>query len=204
MIPNNTLASPGYISTFAYPVKTTNPIDLLIGWELGGRWIQDASEGLLVKLWTIEAVQNLDDTVDVVVSAPGGVLPDVDSLIVFSGIGITEVDLAFDQNMNLFIAYVQQGVSRYYWWDPTVGGMVHSTLPDLCRSPRCCLDDHRIFNASASDILLCYVNPSNQLCVRYQRDRYSIENIFLPDVIESLAHVGMNIVGSVQFGLGYY
>jgi hypothetical protein len=200
MIPFNALAPPpGHVSTFNYPVKTTNPIDLLVGWELGGVGIQDVSEGLLVKLWTVEAIQHPDDTVDVVLSAPG-----TDSTVLFSGLGIVEVDLAFDQNMNIFVAYVQQGVSKYYWWDPIAGAMVHSALPDLCRSPRCCLDDRRVFNSDASDILLCYVNPTNQLCVRYQRDRYAIENVLLPGVIESLVHVGMNSVGSVQFGLGYY
>jgi hypothetical protein len=199
MLPNNVLSTPAVPSGFSYPVKTPVPEDLLQGWEYGGVAIQDPSQGLLVKVWrAFLVIDDLTSVGSIYVEAP-----DVPAVFVLSGLGITDVDIAFDQNMNLFLCYTQLGIVKFYWYDGTIPGYVIDSLPAGCRSPRCCLDDHRAFNAPNSDILLGYVNPLNELCVRYQRDRYSVEYVLAGIIPESLVYIGMNNGYRVQFGMGF-
>lgn len=128
--------------------------------------------------------------------------PTVPKTLLFSGLGITAIDLAFDQNMNPFVAYKQLGLWKFWWWDPTILSMVHTPLPDD-RDLRCCLDDHHDFAVAFSDIVLAYVNASDELCVRYQRDRYSIEYVLASGIVENLVYVERNAESRVQFGFGY-
>ncbi len=197
MLPNDELSVIAYPGTFNYPVKSAAPDDQLRGWELGGIALNDPSEGLVYQLWQCDLEIDEDTSVGYVfVQAP-----EVPKTLLFADLGITAVDIAFDQNMQPFVAYKQSGIWKYWWYDPTVSMMVHTTLPNA-RDLRCCLDDHRRFAIATADILLCYVNSSNQLCVRYQRDRYSIEYVLANGITENLVYVGMNSQGRVQFGLG--
>lgn len=198
MLPDNQLSVIAYPSTFNYPVKSAMPDDLEQGWEWGGIALNDPSEGLLYQIW--HCTLDIDEDTDigyVYVEAPS-----VAKTLLFSGLGIRVVDIAFDQNMNPFVAYKQQGAWKYWWFDPTVQQMVHTELANS-RDLRCCLDDHRQFALATSDILLCYINNTNQLCVRYQRDRYSVEYVLASSIPENLVYVGRNIQSRVQFGLGY-
>lgn len=198
MIPFNEISNPSIPGTFSYPVKTAMPDDVQQGWEWGGVALTDPSMGLYYQLW--HCILEIDEDTNigyVYVEAPT-----VPRTLLFSGLGITAVDIAFDQNMHPFVAYKQLGQWIFWWWDPTVNEQVHTTLPNS-RDLRCCLDDHRSFAVSTSDILLCYINDSDELCVRYQRDRYSIENVLETAIPENLVYVGMNSQWRVQFGLGY-
>jgi hypothetical protein len=199
MLPANVLSTSTSRPGFDYPVKTPLPEDLLQGWEFGGTALQDPNDGLLVKVWRAFLV--IDDETNV-----GSIFveaPDVSPIFVLDGLGITDVDLAFDQNMNLFLCFTQLGIAKYYWFDSTAGGYVTDSLPAGCRSPRCCLDDHRAFNTVNSDVVLGYINPLNELCIRYQRDRYLVEYVLAGAFPESLIYVGMNKEFRVQFGLGF-
>lgn len=177
MLPNERIAEKAYISGFSVPVKSAAPADKLQDWEMGGTFIQVPDDGLLVKLWHLKAVFNADlDTVEVILEAPGGVTPSDASVVLFSGPEITEVALAFDQNMNPFVAYIDGTDAKIYWYDPLESDMVHTTLPSGCYDLRACLDEHREFALADSDILLSYINGGN-LCIRYQRERYEDEHI---------------------------
>lgn len=197
MLPLNELAATAFPSTFNYPVKSAMPVDVQQGWEYGASGLNNITGGLLFQIWHCTLEIDADNVGYVYVEAPS-----VAKTLLFSGIGITAVDIAFDQNMNPFVAYKQLGLWKYYWYDPIALSMIHTTLVGA-RDLRCCLDDHRAFNTSDSDILLCYINAANELCVRYQRDRYAIEYILKPDIPENLVYVGMNIENAVQFGFGY-
>lgn len=199
MIPENTIASPPHVSGFSYPVK--QPGDLLVDWELAGVALNDPSQGLAVKLWTLEALYNETTGLqDVTVSAPG-VVPTV----LFSGAGITEVALAFDQNMNPFVAYMQSGAPKIYWYDPIIPGMTTTALAAGCYDLRACLDEKRAFNVAESDIVLSYIRAGN-LCVRYQRDRYGVEYVLHTDIEPGfrLNSVAMNNGFRLQFSLAKF
>lgn len=172
MIPENRLSTTAVRSGFSYPVKSAFPEDKLQDWELAGIALGDASAGLDVKLWHCVLEIDKDTSVgSVYVEAPG-----VAKTFLFSGVDITEVALAFDQNMNPFVAYQQGTAARYFWFDPLIPGMTHTTLPAGCRDLRCTMDEKRLFDIANSDIVLSYIQSGN-LCVRYQRDRYLVETI---------------------------
>ena len=170
MLPDDTLSDKAYPSGFNFPVKSAADPDKLQAWELGGVGLNDASTGLMAKLWkgTLE-IDKDTNTGYVYVQAPG-----VPKTLLFSGVGISEIDISFDQNMNPFVAYTQGSDAKIYWYDPTVPGMTHTTLPSGSYNLRCTLDDKRQFNIGDSDIILSYLRAGT-LYARYQRDRYSVE-----------------------------
>lgn len=166
------LSSRAQISGFAYPVKGPLPEDNLQDWELGGVALNDPSQGLMVKVWHLQATKRAgSDDVDVTVSAPG-----VAPTLLFTVPGITEVALAFDQNMNPFVAYHQGSDAKIYWYDPTIPGMTHTTLPSGIRTMRCTMDERRAELVADGDIILAYIREGN-FCVLYQRERYEVEHV---------------------------
>lgn len=204
MIPDNELSSSAVISGFSFPVK--EPGDELVDWELAGVYLNDPSQGLAVKLWRVDAVRNNDSgLIDVVLTAPGEVEPGVPSVVLFSGADITEVALTFDQNMNPFVAYQQGADAKLYWYDPTVPGMTHTTLPAGIRTMRCTLDDKRGVATSGSDIVLSYVRAGN-LCVRYQRERFTVEYVLRAGVgaDAQLVSMAMNNGARLQWRMRNY
>lgn len=199
MLPGNELAPKAHIAGFSFPVK--QPHDQLIDWELAGIAINDPSQGLRVQLWTLEGKLNeTTGLIDVIVSAPS-----VAPTVLFSGADISEVALSFDQNMNPFVAYMQAGSAKIYWYDPLIPGMTHTTLPSGCYDLRCTLDDKRGFAVGDSDIVLAYIRAGN-LCVRYQSDRYGVENIQRAGAGSNarLVSMAMNNGSRLQFRLRNY
>lgn len=189
MLPLNELSSSAVLTGYPDPVK--QPGDFLIDWERGGVALNDASAGLLVQLWTLTAVRDPDDSElrHLHLTSPMG----ADHLL-FSGTGISEVALSFDQNMNPFVAYVQEGVAKFYWYDSTLPGMTTTNLPTGSVTPRCTLDEKREANLENSDNVLAYVRDG-WLRARYQRDRYLIEY--------DLAEVGEALLVSMAMNVGY-
>lgn len=137
----------------------------LTDYEMGGVALNDPSQGLLYQLWSawVEA-----DAVKIQA-------PSVPEQILFNQTGITELSLTFDQNMAPFVAFVANGTSTYWWFDPNAQAQVFSSLPSDAVSPRCVLDDKRRFASSYSDILLGYVRGTT-LYYRLQRERYQTEH----------------------------
>ena len=204
MIPDNELSSSAVISGFSFPVK--QPGDFLVDWEFAGIYLNDPSQGLAVKLWRLDGVRNVDTgDIDVIVSAPGGVDIGEPSRVLFSGAGISELALSFDQNMNPFVAYTQGADAKIYWYDPTLPGMTHTTLPSGTRTMRCTLDDKRDTNTGNSDIVLSYIRGGN-LCVKYQRERYLTEHVLKAGVgvNAELVSLAMNTGARLQWRLRNY
>jgi hypothetical protein len=176
------------------PVKSDKPDDLLVDWEMGGVGLSDPSQGLEVKLWTARISKHDDGSgdCDIIVSAPG-----VADTILISGNAITEVSLAFDQNMKPAIAYVEAGVSKLWWYDATIQATSILTIDGT--TPRITLDDHRIDQVSVSDIILAYISAGN-LCYRQQRDRFQTERVLKTvGAGAQLVSVTMNNVWRLQF-----
>ena len=162
----------------------------LVDYEYGGVSLYDGSQGLLVKLWKIEVVGS-----DVIISENGA-----NSQTLFSQSGITEISFTFDQNMNPFVAYVVDGVSKYYWYDSSLPGYTTTELPSGSTNPRVTFDDKRNSQIllDKSDIILAYLRTGN-LYVRVQRERYLTEHLFKSGVTGKLLKVGMNNKNRLQF-----
>lgn len=186
MIPDNTIATASHVSGFTTPVKTLSQEDKKQDWEMGGVGLNDPSGGLRVQLWRFSLeVDESTGASTVAVEAPS-----VAKTTLFIGTNISEIAGAFDQNMNPVVAYIEGAAPKLWWWDPTAGAMVHTSLPSACIDLRVSLDDKRQFNLAASDVILSYVRGGSAY-YRYQRDRYLVEYL-LSDNISRLVCAAMN------------
>lgn len=110
---------------------------------------------------------------------------------------ITEVSLAFDQNGQPTVAFVEDGQPKLYWYDPLIPGFDIMHLAAGTINPRITMDDGRQFMNGANDIILGYVRDGI-LRYRQQRDRYTIEYTpplgpgGSPVTATALRHISMN------------
>lgn len=195
MIPQHRLSSVNFLGYY-YDPDSVDPSPVL-DYEMGGIDLNDPSQGLQVQVW--KARLNYSPT-----SYIGGVYlsaPTVEEFLFFNQRGLTEVSLAFDQNMQPFISFMQNGQAKYYWWDPTIPGYTVASLPVGAISPKCCLDDKRKIETGTSDIILTYVNAGN-LYYREQRDRFTVEYLLKSGVVGEVLKVGMTKINRLMFTLG--
>ncbi|WP_313116417.1 hypothetical protein [Stenotrophomonas indicatrix] len=186
---------PGGPSTTPIPAanleRVNSTLQPLIDFEMGGVALNDASQGLRVKLWRAR----VDGDVVYVGPEVGNEQP------AFIRPGITSVALAFDQNMQPAIAFVQAGLAWLWWYDSSVPGMVFTSFPGVI-NPRLTLDDKRPTQTSSSDVILGYLRAGS-VYYRQQRDRYQIEYLFSASPpCGGLATLCMSTGGRLQFGFG--
>lgn len=162
-MPGNTFSAEPVASDFEEPDDRARS-NLLVDAELGGVAIGDASQGLMVQVWEARyeapwiqvSIEGADDWTNVVEST-----------------GVTELALAFDQNMRPTVAFMAGGVGKLWWYDGSVPGYVLSELAGV-RSPVVSLDDKRASQTGRSDVLLFYL-VGGRIKHRLQRDRYLVE-----------------------------
>lgn len=192
MLPPGTFISPaGEPLIHPWSAKRTE------AYQLGPTAIQDPSQGVLFRMWKAEAVENTV-WISSDITAPYAAFTHTKK--------ITDISLAFDQNGNVTLAFMDvEGTSYYYWWDPLIPDYNLSILDGF--SPRVTLDDGRPFNVANSDIVLAY---SHVGVIRYrlQRDRYSIEYTPLLELTGEpipafvMYHVSMNTSLKLAFIYG--
>ena len=158
----------------------------------GGVAIQDPSLGLDYQVWTAEIVKDILED-NIMLSAP--TFP---ATSIYTGDDITEVSLAFDQNMQPAVAFVEAGVAKLLWYDTTVSDLVVTVIPGNVKNPRVALDDTRQFNLANSDIILAYIKDG-ALYYRQQRDRYQIERQLNSGPWIALKRIGMGSGYRFQF-----
>lgn len=187
MIPENRLSSTRVPSGWRDTFFTGNP---LVDIEYGGVALNDASQGIDLKPWTITYNKFNGD---VLVSAAG-----VEPVVIFSRPGITTLSLAFDRNMQPAVAFTQDGQAKFYYYDVFSSDFVflESEL-GAAVTPRCTHDDKRATQSAIGDVILAYVR-AGVLRYRQQRDRYLIEYT-LDKECKTLYHIGMNNKGRMQF-----
>lgn len=187
MFRNNALSTVPVPSSFVETVsRRTVP---LIDYEMGGVNVADASQGLNVKLWKLES-----NGAQMLLSADG-----VPAIELFNRPNVSQVALAFDQNMRPHVAFVQTGVTWLWWYDSQAGGMVFSSFPGAL-TPRLTTDEKRPTHLEDSDVILAYVR-NNNLYFRMQRDRFLTEYLLKSAVNADLIAIGMNRGYRMQFRL---
>ena len=162
----------------------------LLDYELGGIGLQDPTHGMRYQTWKLEYVSG-----HVFISAPN-----TRRTILFSRTGITDISLAFDQNMNPFVGFTEGAHSRFYWYDTTVEQMIFTDLPSGSICPRCCLDDKRETQTALSDIIIAYIRADG-LYFRAQRDRFLVEYTLQTGLNAKLDRIGMTTQNRIQFKL---
>lgn len=194
MMPLDRLSTEPVYASYISP-DTIDPPNRLTDYELGGIALQDASQGLQVQIWTCRA----DGATGIVyLSAP--VVPEI---VLFTAPGISELSLAFDQNMRPFVAFVQGGQAKFRWYDTVLGANRITDLDVEDRSPKCCMDDKRPWQVAqgANDVILAYLR-GDSMYYRQQRDRYEIERLLATGLEgKRLLKVGMNEAMRLQFEL---
>lgn len=157
--------------------------------ERGGIAIEDITQGMDYQDWqvTIEG-QNI-------VVTP---LSEGNPVIAFVAAGtVTEVSLAFDQLMHIFIAFVEDGIAQFYWYDPISELNEFFILPVNSINPCCTFDDHRYTQVPSSDIIVAYI-IANELFFRMQSNRYTVEYP-LATGLAKLHRIGMGTNNRLQF-----
>lgn len=140
----------------------------LIDYEYGGEFLGTSSSNASF-LWMAEC-----DGSSVWVSREG-----VDRTLVLEDVDISSISLAFDQTMNVHIAYVSNGVAKFLWWNSLSSAYETMTLTGS-RTPRCCSDELNALLSADRDLILTYLRGSS-LYVRLQRDRFSVEYEKVPN-----------------------
>lgn len=166
-----------------------------VDYEDGGKAIQDVSEGLLFQRWRARLFRA--GTVDSYVMLDA---PTVPEFIALELPNMTEVSFSFDQSMRPAIAFVQEGVAKLWWYDTTVPGMTITEIGEDIITPRISYDDKRILGSrgfSISDLILGYV-LNNNLYMRMQRDRFTVEYLLAEDV-NPLIKIGFSRELRLQF-----
>lgn len=189
MIPAGGLSSTPVPAAFAEQVNST--LQPLIDYEMGGVALNNPSQGLWVQLWRVRVAGSV-----VYLGPDGGTEQQM-----FVRPGITEVALAFDQNMQPAIAFVQAGTAWLWWYDSAVPGMVFTQFPGII-NPRLTLDDKRPGQIGNSDVILAYLRDGS-LYIRQQRDRYQVEKLeSASPPCGGLAAVCMHVGNRLQFAFG--
>lgn len=146
---------------------------------LGGISLNNGSQGRMVQQWTIW----YDKDINYIFVGPKDQSP------VWSRPepGVLGLSLAFDNNMNLVIAYRKIDGCYLYYYNTLSSGYTTRFFPDATAC-RVAVDDPRDFNNGNSDVIFVYT-LNNKLYYRQQRDRYDIE-YFIADTKRQLQRAG--------------
>lgn len=193
MIPGNTLSDLTDEREFLWrSVGDERALGLDESYEMGGVALGDASQGQLVQLWHIFVRNQREVWVESPTQAP---------VMLFSRIyPITEVSLAFDQNMRPTVAFVEDKQAYLWWYDTLAGEQVFTHYPGAT-NPRCTLDDKRASQAAQASIILAYIRDGG-LYFRDQADRFQTEYLLSPTVPGELLEIGMAKNFRLQFKFG--
>lgn len=173
-LPNSKIPSnPTVASSFEVPIESKLDED----YEYGGVAIQDPSQGYNVKIWTARISQGGKY---ILIGAPGV----AETVWYTSEYGyLTEVSLAFDQNMRPVIAFVELNQCKFQWYDTSIEQQVVTTLVAGTANPRASMDEKRPYFGTTNDVILSYLRDGN-LYVRVGRDRYEVEYLIQEDIPE--------------------
>lgn len=171
MLPNDLIIE---INNSVFLPPRDKAVEKLECWELGGVALSDTSEPFQYywngyikgKAIYLKRQDSLPTT-----------------LLAFFG-KVTEFSFSFDQNMRPIIVYVEDNITKLYWYDSTVAQNVITEYLGIS-NPKLSLDDKRKFNVGNSDIIFAYISEYNKLCYRLQRERYGAEHILLTDDTKS-------------------
>lgn len=92
---------------------------------------------------------------------------------------LTALSFTLDQNLRPLLVYVQNKKTYMYWFNSAIGKMEVKLWGEGYLTPQVALDDLRIENSSQIDIIFAYIKDEN-LCIRYQRDRFTTETVLGP------------------------
>lgn len=190
--PQNTVSVQPIEALFLAPDTADFALDYSL--ENGGATIGDGSQGRQIATW--RASISGDATAVNIARLDG---QGVTTAFVVGAIGITEVALAFDSNMNPAVAYRESGIVKFKWYDSIPQQFITTVYADLT-SFKLSADDKRVQQTAVSDVIFAYVR-ADVLYWCQQRDRYLVEYIAGPALKQRIRRFGMTEINRVQFEL---
>ncbi len=193
MMPNNALSTTVMFAPFLAPDDI--PADPTIDYEMGGIGLSDADQGLLIQVWTATLVGTPGDFgTSVWISAPN-----TPSTQLFAYDGISEISLAFDQNMHPCIAFMAAGRARIWWYNATIPGYEFVLLADGAKSPKATLDDKRPLATltASSDIIVAYIYAGDLMMV-IQRERFLTPHTLMVNVDQVVINPSVNKIAMTK------
>ncbi len=177
MLPDNQIVSYVDHTKFLLPTRSNKLYDR----AYGGVALNDSSQGLMIQIWKLYYENGWMKLMDS--------FGNIQNIISVNGI-VTEVSLAFDQNMRVTIAYVVDGITKLYWFDSLANAMTTTTFTGYT-NPLVSFDDGRTFAIPNSDIIFAYIRGGN-VYWRNQRERYQTERFVRSAPVGStLRQIGM-------------
>jgi hypothetical protein len=183
MIPNNAFTTQPIVSAFLPPKD--EPYQPLTSKSRGGVALNDASQGRDYQNWVVSY-----DGANILVAPQGG-----STAFTLTVAGVLSVSLAFDNNMNPVIAWMDAVGAKLYWFN----NVTFVTTPFAATSCRVTIDDVRDFYNADSDVIFAYTNAGT-LYWRQQRDQYAIQRT-VGTTTGLLQKVGLNQLNRLQFQL---
>ncbi len=190
MLPDNTLSTTPMPSQFIGARASVFPDR--IDYMEGPIALRDPNKGLEYQIWTAEAVADfVEDWIEL--SAPN-----TQPVRIYTGDGITEVSLAFDQNGAPVVAFIEAGTAKLLWYDASLNDYVTTALAGNIANVRVALDDIRPSQALVSGVIMAYLKDG-KLHYRQQRDRYGVERLLDNRVWNALIRIGRGANYRFQF-----
>lgn len=119
--------------------------------------------------------------------------------VITLGDDITSISFTLDLNLRPILVYVKNNSTFMYWFNSAIGKMDTTEWGVNYKFPQVALDENRIENSAQSDVIFAYIRD-NQLCLRNQRDRFTVQTI-LADT-PRLKQIGM--LKNNRFGFNTY
>lgn len=126
-------------------------------------------------------------------------IPDTEYQVVLTTTGeVTELSASFDSNMRPYLIWVEDGVTKFYWYNTRISASEVVELTGLT-SPRLFLDDKRPLASATRDLLMFFLRD-NSLYFRAQRERFIIDHFMIeaPPNSLALARIGMSYGNRLQ------
>lgn len=156
--------------------------------ETGAGALNDPSLGMFYQMWNTRIVND-----KIYISADN-----TPEYLWYDGTSVTDVSIAFDQNMRLYMAYRDLDVTYFYWYNSQTAQHETMNLGTNCLTPKISLDDKRATQSGGSDIILAYVK-SGKLYFREQRERFQTEHLLADGPFVGLNKMGMGSGMRFQF-----
>lgn len=112
---------------------------------------------------------------------------------------VESISFTLDLNLRPLLVYVKHNKTYMYWFNSSIGKMDTTEWGVDYKFPQVALDEIREENSSQSDVIFAYIRD-NELCIRYQRDRFTIQTILAE--APRLKQIGMLV--NNRFGFNTY
>jgi len=195
------VSGPGGLSSTPVPGDIAPPENrvfyALTSYELGPLAIEDTTEGNTYQNWTL----TYNTGTGLMTATPETIGFPVPTLTVP---GIIYLTFTFDQNGRISYTWMTETSSYLYWYDTALGMTVTTDLGSDVITPSIALDDKRVSQNSANDMLLWYSKPDGggayNLYMLRQRDRFLTEYLMESGISTPyITKLGMNDGLRVQF-----